>query len=532
LLAIDWDQRHLHLAAVRTQRKGMQVEWVADWDMGEELNPRCAEAVGKRLREFLKAEQVAAGSVVVSIAREKVILKEVHFPPVSSRDEAALVRFQATKDVTDPPDTLEVDYVHRPVTPGIVERQTLAVLMRKDMLSAVRALCRGAGLKLLGVAPRPFGAPYALERTLQAGGVAFAADVVLGVLTVGERWAELCLFRGHELLLARSLPTGPVLVGEVKRSLAVFAAQNAANERLAGPKALYVFGNGNSPAPALAEVLPCSVEVVSPLIISDAVAPREEHLALLAGAVGLAQRWSVAGSLPVNLAVPKKSQVSASPTRQRWLLYGTAAGLLLACSIGGMAYALNTKSRQKQQLTDRQIYLDGQLRIYAQDRADIDALKEWDQGTIPWLDELYDLTARFPYEKGFRINHMSLETVGTAKKGAKDAKDAKELPIVGKVRIVGVNPPDINSDRQVQDLRDAIARDGHLKATIVNIKKGGAVHEFTILVELAKQPPARYDTVLVLPIEAQKAAAFNQARAKQKAAEAAAAAALGQGDDE
>jgi hypothetical protein len=518
LLAIDWDQRHLHLAAVRTQRKGMQVEWAADWDMEEDLTPRSAEALGKRLREFLKAEQVGAGAVVVSIGREKVILKEVRFPPVSSGEEAALVRFQATKDVTDPPDTLEIDYAHRPATPGIAERQTLAVLARKDLLSAVRALCRGAGLKMLGVAPRPFGASYALERSLQAGGGAFAADVVLGVLTVGERWAELCLFRAHELLLARSLPAGPVLVGEVKRSLAVFAAQNAGDERLAGPKVLYVFGNGNSPAPALAAMLPCPVEVVSPLIISDAVAPREEHLALLAGAVGLAQRWAVAGSLPVNLAVPKKVQTSISPARRRWLLYGTAAGLLLVCAIGAMFYTINTKNRQKQQLVNQLNNLESELRSYAQDRIDIDALKEWDQATLPWLDELYDLTARFPYEKGFRINHLVFEPVSLAKKSAKDAKDGKDMPIVGRMRIVGINTPDM--DQRVQQLRDAMAagRDGHLKATVENTKKVGAVHEFTIRVEIAKQAASKYDTVLVLPPEAEKAAAFRAELAKQKAA--------------
>lgn len=507
LLAIDWDQTQLHLAAVRTQRKGMRVEWAADWDMENELTARTAEAIGKRLREFLKAEQISAGAVVVSVGREKVILKEIRFPPVASGEEAALVRFQATKDVTDPPDMLEVDYVHRPATPGIAERQTLAVLARKDLLGAVRAMCRAAGLKLLGVAPRPFGASYALERTLQAGG-AFTPDAVQAVLTVGNRWAELCLFRGHELLLARSLPGGPVLVGEVKRSLAVFAAQNAGDARLAGPRVLYVFGNGQSPAAALAEALPCPVELVSPLTITDAVAPREEHQASLAGTVGLAQRWAVTGSLPVNLAIPKRTQVATSPTRKRWLVYGVAAGLLLACGIGGMYWSLNNRSRQVQRLMKQRDFLDNELRAYAQDRADIDALKEWDAGTIPWLDELYDLTARFPYEQGFRINHFVVGAGTTAKKpGAKDA------PPAAIVKLVGVNPPAL--DGMVLQLRDAIGRDGHLKATVENTKKGGTVHEFTIRVEVAKQAAADYTTVLVLPPEAVKNAAF---RAKNKKA--------------
>jgi len=53
------------------------------------------------LREFLKAEQIAASAVIVSIGREKGHSQgHSFFPPVASgRGEAALVRFQATKDV-------------------------------------------------------------------------------------------------------------------------------------------------------------------------------------------------------------------------------------------------------------------------------------------------------------------------------------------------------------------------------------------------------------------------------------------------
>jgi hypothetical protein len=491
LLAIDWDQSQLHLAAVRTQRRGMQVEWASDWDMGEDLTPRSAEAIGKRLREFLKAEGIAAGPTVVAIGREKVILKEVRFPHVSAGEEAALVRFQATKDVTDPPDTLEIDYSPRPPVSGASDRQALAVLTRKDVTLAVRALCRGAGLKLLGLAPRPFGASYALERTLQAGGSGLATDAVQGMLTIGQRWAELCLFRGHELLLARSLPADSALVGEVKRSLAVFAAQNAADPRLAGPGVLYVFGNGQSPAPALAAALPCPVEVASPLTIADGVAPSSEHQGPLAGAVGLAQRWSVARSLPVNLAVAKKTQTAGSPTRQRWLVYSVTAGLLLAAAVGSMYYVLSVKRGQIQKLTLERNRSDDDLRALAQDRVDIEALKEWQQGTIPWLDELYDLTARFPYEKGFRINHFVIEP-GSGKKGAKDAPAAK-------IRITGVTPAGQSS--LALNLRDAINRDGHLKATIER-QTGGRDSQFTIRIDVAKQPASKYETILAVPPEA------------------------------
>ena len=517
VLAIDWDQRQLHLVAVRTHRRTVKVEWAADWDMGDDLGPRTAEAIGKRLRDYLKAEGIAAANALVAVGRERVILKEVRFPPVSASEEAALVRFQATKDVTDSPDALEIDYSLRP-TPGSTDRQAIAVLSRKDQLNGVRTLCKAAGLKLLGAAPRPFGASAVLERCLLAGGGALPTDSVVGVLTVGKRWAELCLLRGHELLLARSLPVGTVLVGEVKRSLAVFAAQNAADPRLAGPTVLYVFGNGQSPTAALAEALPCSVEALSPLTIADAIAPASEQQASLAGAVGLAQRWTSLGRLPINLAAPKK-QAASSPTRRRGLLYGLAAGVVLAVAIGIMYWTLD---KQRSQIADRTRAgkkLDEQLKNLAQERADIDALKDWEQGSIPWLDELYDLAARFPFEKGIRVNALSVEVLPTkpTTSQGKEAKEPKEQP-VARIRITGVNQT--GQDSQILALRDTINRDPHLKAIIDGPKSVGQGREFTIRVDVMKQDTSKYQTVLTVPPATLEAEQKREAAEKQAAAAA------------
>jgi hypothetical protein len=497
LLAIDWDQQQLHLVHVRTLRKGMQVEWAADWNMGEDLNARSAETIGKRLRDYLKTQQVTAGAAIVAVGREKVILKEIRYPVVSAGEEQALVRFQATKDVTEPPDTLEIDHVQRPAHAGH-DRHALAVLTRKDVLAAVRTLCKGAGLKVLGVAPRPFGAAYAVERTLQAGGASLSPTRLQGALTVGQRWAELCLFRGHELMLARSLPAGTLLTSEVKRSLAVFAAQHAGDPEMAAPASLYVFGNADTVA-ALAEALPCRVEGASPLTTGDAVAPEDEHQGPLAGAVGLAQRWAIARSLPVNLAVARKTHAPISATRRRGVFYGVVAGLILVSAIAGMYATLANRRSKIDSLNREKFSLEEDTRLLAQDRADIDGLKDWEQTNVPWLDELYDLTARFPYEKGFRINHLSVESVQLKKPTKAGAKETVKDPIVAKVRITGVSPSK-EKDALVQVLREAIGQDPHLKATIEKFP-GGATHEFTVRIDVTKQPNSKYNTFLMLPPE-------------------------------
>jgi hypothetical protein len=107
------------------------------------------------------------------------------------------------------------------------------------------------------------------------------------------------------------------------------------------------------------------------------------------------------------------------------------------------------------------------------------------------------------------VNHLSVEPVlqkkaGKDTKEAKDAKDAKEAPIVARLRITGVTTTSkddkLAKDALVQHLRDAIGRDTHLKATIE--KWVGATHEFTIRIDVTKQPASKYLTVLALPAEA------------------------------
>jgi hypothetical protein len=122
----------------------------------------------------------------------------------------------------------------------------------------------------------------------------------------------------------------------------------------------------------------------------------------------------------------------------------------------------------------------------AQDDRDIKGLKDWENSTISWLDELYELSAKVPQRKSL---HVTTLTVGPAPK--KTGKDASKDPFVGRVLVKGVvseaDGPMING------LVADINKDKNYRATMGSQK--GTQFDFTV--DLGKQP--RYTTRLTIP---------------------------------
>ena len=196
-LSLDWDHQQLLVVSANVGRGSVQIQKAVSWTETLDPNGGDPEALGKLLRERLDSAGIAPAPVLVSIGRDRMILKEVKFPNVPAAEEPALVRFQAAKELTDAPEDMVIDYARLNGTEG-GERKAVAVIIRRQLLASYEAICKAAGLKLAALSPRTIGILEAVRVMAGSTGlnpVPLPPDATVAALVVADRWAGFSISR-------------------------------------------------------------------------------------------------------------------------------------------------------------------------------------------------------------------------------------------------------------------------------------------------------------------------------------------------
>jgi Tfp pilus assembly PilM family ATPase len=501
-LALDWDHQQLHVVAATVSGGNVRIQRAAVWEEPQVPNPAQAEELGRHLRERLKQAGIAAGPVLACIGRDRVILKEVRYPAVAPAEEPALVRFQAVKELTEPADEVVIDYTPAGTAPN-GDRRALVLIVRRELLQAYQALCQAAGLKLVGLTPRPFGIAACLNRLAGAPGASSAITAVppppagagpaaVAVVTVADRWAEFCVLRDGTLVFARALAVGPGLAGEVRRSLIVHAGQ-APQFPVA---AVYLAGNSEHSElrERLQDLLGVPVHAFDPFARVERPEMPTAGRGGFSGAVGLLYAQADRAGLPINFAHVREAQKAADPNRRRLVL---AAGLAAVLLLGGVAWCyaqLDAADRQLAELTDQNTKLDAELVPVEENAKYLKGLGDWVDSGVIWLDEIYDLTERFPDNPNLRLTEITCipQTI--------NSKDKH----VGLITLTGITTDDSFAQQLSNQLDEErpYYRPHPLEITSNNTGLDvfrGFRRKFVLKIDVEKRPPSEYKHKLVPP---------------------------------
>lgn len=501
-LAIDADASGLAVVAGTPKGSGVRLDKAAyRTDDPQPLSPATAKALGAKLKETLKQAGIAPGPALVCVGRDRVIFKEIRHPPTAPADEPAVVRYQAIKELSDAADEGVIDYSPLPgADTAAGDRRAAVAFLRREMLAAAKVMCEAAGLKLAAVTPRPFAAAAAVQRAVANGEVPGpdALDSPVGVLTLTDAGGEFTVVRNGLVRFARtisgpSLASETALVGEVKRNLTVYAGQSGGDE----VEAVYL-AEGSSVGPGwagrLAAALPVPVHPFDPAADVDSVPAGLRGR--LTAAVGLLALRAKSSALPINFVQPRQPRADTGG-RNRKVLFGVLGGVLLLAG-AAVCYVLLTNAEAQVQAMARQLAdSDARLKQEEPNVKRLLAADEFMDREVVWLDELYEMSARFPDIDKMKITGFKATAIPMKSEKEREKERATPRPkgapppAVARLEVTVAAPDGTLPDLLVNAMRERY---------YLNVRKdvlpafAGATNlqQFIIKADVAHRPPTEY----------------------------------------
>jgi Tfp pilus assembly protein PilN len=518
-IAIDLDPQGIFAVGGSSRGGHAKVDGAFAWDGtdGEPppaLTAETAARLGEKVRERLGAAGISTAPALVTIPRDRVILKELRYPTVPPTEEPNVVRFQALKELTDAADDVILDYV--PLSNGAPEgeRRSMAFVVRKEYFAAIQAFCTAANLKLTAVTPRPYCVAAGLADAMGAGAVAKPeGPEPIAVVTLGPGGGEFTVVRpgatigSGEVLFTRTISAAAssseaMGLAEVRRNLTMYAGSNPGHP----VQALYIADSEGRWANRLRNALGIAVHAYNPLAGVTTTTP-ESSFGRFAGAVGLLAMSSLS-ELPINFVAPRQPKAEKKPVQTKVVLAVVGSLVLLVTGIAFGMIVVDNRQQELAALALQKVELENEAKELDPDFKRIQAVKQWQSRQVVWLDMLYDVTDQFKHSDGMVALSYAAKAVPP------DAKTAKQdAQAVVDIRLTSRSPDPVNalvtsmeSDNPEKN-RDPKAKNQPAPKYYLSITRqiGGppagdpAAKEYTIHARVTNREPASFTRMASFP---------------------------------
>ena len=446
LLAIEWDAQEVRFAVGSSGRGGalsvVQAGAVQLPELAED-EKRSAADLGEVVRAALADSKIRLNSVLIGIGRPAVELRQLTLPPAPEEELAELVRHQAAREFTASGDGAALDFVLAPQDSPTARVVTAAALSEPQLTSA-QEVCRAAKIK-----PRRFLLhPYSAASLLVRG----ETEQIVLLVDSGEDETDLTVLVEGRVFLCRTVRNQqrsaeqPVaeseavdeespLVAEIRRT--IIAVRNQAG----GGSVAKVCVCGDDAESRelvrqLQEVLSIPVEIFDPwakVTRSGALATElPQHPGRFAALLGMLADEAEDRQAGFDFLNPRRKP---EPANRRRLIAAVSAAAALVV-MAGLYFAWEQFAEvggQIERLQKRSKDLDQLVKRGADKQASVAAIEDWSLGDVVWLDELRDLSLRFPQPRDAVLLRMTLSARPTGGGAVEMEGLVRDPSIVGRM---------------------------------------------------------------------------------------------------
>ena len=412
ILAVDWDRREVRYVLAATTAGRLKVLAASSAPMvyvtsgDDEPHP----ALGESLRAALGGRRVGRAVTLVGVDRASIELLDLNLPPATDAELPELVWLEAMRQSQLVTDDSLLDFVPGGDDPA-EPRHVTAAALSPEQFERIKAACSVAGLRPQRMLLRPYASASLFSRATDG-----QRRTCLLVNLIADEADLIVLVDGRVVLLRTvRLPGGADdhsathrLVAEINRTLRVALQTPSQSDSVEG---VYIFGGPDEHedlVERIGEELSLPVTVLDPFETIDVpqrlVPQRPGRFAAL---LGMALDEAGGGRHALDFLHPRRRP---QPPNRRRLITIVAAAVTLAALLAGYFQwdTLATIDAQNSQLAGELKELGTLAKRADEQKKLVQAVRDWKAKDIIWLDELRDLSLRFPTSRDALVVRMSM----------------------------------------------------------------------------------------------------------------------------
>ncbi|HDY65573.1 MAG TPA: hypothetical protein ENH84_05005 [Phycisphaerae bacterium] len=417
-LAVDFDTRQLRIAQVDRLGSRPRLRKFHTEDISETLDLQDPSQIGEFFSATLKRQRIARSAMIMNVPRGQAVLKPLHLPPGTDRDEiAGMVRFQVQGELPFPAEEGILDFTVEGESSGQEESDGLDVLaaaIRQPVLDFYKRLAEAAGLKLYRLGLRP----YANARCIEACS-ACSEGRITAVVHITADETEIDVMEGNRLVFSRSavvkVPPPDLLTDEERKenidtvtAEVVRTMQGFLAIRHGSSIDLILVAGGTGIERGVAEMLgqlqQLRCELFNP---AESLGLKDvEDASGYLSVIGLAFGSRGAEKAPFDFLHPKRPAVKRDPRQQRKIAIALGALIALFVMVGGSWSYLGAKAgtlkalqRTKREEEKKETSLRGLIRR-------VSTIDDWVEGGVGWLDHWLILSSVLPDARDVYIDDL------------------------------------------------------------------------------------------------------------------------------